>query len=130
MVVQLAFRSPGDFKVAGTMDVTRAADGGSGAAVDGLNELEWDGESLWANRYQSSEILRINLDCGAVDGVVDASVLVDRGRRPIADQGLIRNVETDDVLNGIAWLGTGAPDRYYVTGKRWPLLFEVRFVPR
>ena len=34
---------------------------------------------------------------------------------------------TVDVLNGIAQIpGT---DRFLVTGKYWPALFEVRFVP-
>ncbi len=119
---RLRFRSPGDFEVVGEMEVERR-----GGSADRLNELEWDGEALWANRYQSSEILRIDLDCGTVDGVVDASGLVDRAQERIGELRLERDLESRDVLNGIAWAGPGSPDRYYVTGKRWPVLFEVTF---
>lgn len=121
----LGFRSPEDFSVVGTMQVER-----SGGPTDRLNELEWDGERLWANRYQSSEILRIDLDCGVVDAVVDARPLVDRAERAIDEAGLERDLEHEDVLNGIAWSGDTDPRTYYVTGKRWPVLFEVRFVQR
>ena len=31
-----------------------------GGDADRLNELEWDGEVLWANRYQTDELLRID----------------------------------------------------------------------
>ena len=33
-----------------------------------------------------------------------------------------------DVLNGIAY--DAAHDRLFVTGKRWPKLFEIRLVPK
>jgi glutaminyl-peptide cyclotransferase len=33
----------------------------------------------------------------------------------------------DNVLNGIAY--DAAKDRLFVTGKRWPTLFEIRLVP-
>lgn len=125
---ELSFRSPEDFSEVGTMEVAR-----KGGPVEGLNELEWDGEHLWANRYLSDEILRIDLDCGVVDGVVDASDLVVLARTAIDDAGLERDVENRDVLNGIAWLGADQSDsggRYYLTGKRWPLLFEVDFLER
>ena len=32
-----------------------------------------------------------------------------------------------DVLNGIAWDKAG--DRIFVTGKKWPLLFQIETVP-
>ncbi len=96
-----------------------------GGASDQLNELEagrWAGRDVvWANRFQTDEVLRVDLECGVVTGVVDASVLSDEARRTAAASGT-----TVDVLNGIARLpGT---DRYLLTGKLWPTLFEVRFV--
>jgi glutamine cyclotransferase len=36
--------------------------------------------------------------------------------------------DTDNVLNGIAY--DAAHDRLFVTGKRWPKLFEIRLVRR
>lgn len=125
---ELSFRSPEDFSEVGTMEVAS-----EGEPVEGLNELEWDGQYLWANRYLSDEILRIDLDCGVVNGVVDASGLASVARSAINEAGLERDLENRDVLNGIAWLGAGSSgsgDRYYVTGKRWPVLLEVRFVKR
>lgn len=93
-----------------------------GGPADQLNELEWDGAHLWANRWQTDEILRIDPACRRVDGVVDAAALAADAAATGAAAG-----DDVDVLNGIAHLpGT---DRFLVTGKLWPTLFEVRFVP-
>ncbi len=114
---RLTERDPRDFHVVATWQVARA-DG----PVDELNELEWDGTHLWANRWQTDEIVRIDPRCHRVDGVVDASSLTAAARlAPGAGAGGI------DVLNGIAHVpGT---DRFLVTGKLWPVMFDVRFVP-
>ena len=64
----------------------------------------------------TNEIVRIDVATGNVTGTIDASAL-DSGAEP----------DPNNVLNGIAHIpGT---DRFYITGKRWPTLFEVRFVP-
>jgi glutaminyl-peptide cyclotransferase len=94
------------------------SDGSSPVEVDRLNELEWDGEHLWANRWQTDEILRIDLDCGRVDGVLDAGALRDRAAEVASATG-----RSDmDVLNGIA---IGEDGGMLLTGKRWPLMFRV-----
>lgn len=121
----LEVRDPADFSVLREVPVERR-----GGEATGLNELEWDGSRLWANRYQSEEILRIDLGCGAVDGLVDGAPLVRRAEELMAGAGLERDTSRTDVLNGIAWLGPDDPERYLVTGKRWPVAFEVRFEPR
>lgn len=107
----LTVRDPDDFSVLERWQITRA-DG----AADRLNELEWDGERLWANRWQTDEIVRIDLRCRRVDGVLDASALTARAATAAAGRPI-------DVLNGIAHL----PDSgdLLLTGKYWPLLFEV-----
>lgn len=123
---EVTFRSPENFSEVGSMRIERR-----GGPSGGLNELEWDGRYLWANRYLSDEILRIDIDCGVVDGVVDASELVSASLARMQELGLERDLQKRDVLNGIAWIapeGSDSADRYYVTGKRWPVLFEVRFV--
>jgi glutamine cyclotransferase len=83
--------------------------------------LDWDGTHLWANRWQTDEIVRIDRRCRRVDAVVDGSSLV------TAATDAARAAGTPvDVLNGIAHVpGT---DRYLVTGKYWPEIYEVRFV--
>ena len=94
----------------------------TGGPTDQLNELDWDGEHLWANRWRTDEIVRIDRRCRRVDAVVDASSLV-----ASATAAATRAGTPIDVLNGIAHLpGT---DRFFVTGKYWPVLYEVRFVP-
>lgn len=112
----LTFRDPDDFSVVRRIRITRP-----GGAADQLNELEWDGEHLWANRWRTDEIVRIDLRCGRVDGVVDATALRERAAASAeADEPI-------DVLNGIAHLpGT---DELLLTGKEWPSTYRVRVLP-
>jgi glutaminyl-peptide cyclotransferase len=103
----LSFRSPADFHLERTLAVRRG-----GRAVPYLNELEWADGAVYANVWQSDELVRIDPASGEVTGTWDASGLLDPGQRARAD-----------VLNGIAW----NPDKrvFYLTGKLWPSLFEV-----
>ncbi len=78
-----------------------------------LNELEWIGDQLWANIWQTDVLARIDIETGQVTGFANLSGLYP-GRR----QGF------DEVLNGIAY--DPKTDRLFVTGKNWPQLFEIR----
>lgn len=110
----LTVRDPEDFSVLESRVVQRV-----GGDADQLNELEWDGEALWANRYQTDELLRIDPRCATVTGVADLAAL----REDAAATALGAGTPID-VTNGIAHLpGT---DRYLVTGKWWPTMYEVR----
>ncbi len=104
----LTFRDRTTFDPIGTVDVTR-----DGQPVANLNELECVNGFVWANVWLSDEILRIDPASGDVVAWVDASSLVPSG------------LASDDVLNGIAY--SADSDTYFLTGKRWPELFEVRF---
>lgn len=78
-----------------------------------LNELEYIEGRVFANLFDTSNrILIIDPVTGRVRGRADMSGLI---------------VSAPDVLNGIAWDGAG--ERLFVTGKRWPKLFEIRLVP-
>ena len=108
----LTFRDRTTFAVLGTVDVTA-----SGAPLNRLNELECtpDGQ-VWANVWQTDRIVRIAPGSGRVTAIVDASGLL-----------TAQQAASADVLNGIAALpGT---DEFLVTGKLWPTVFTVRFVP-
>jgi len=82
--------------------------------ADSLNELEFINGKLWANRYFTDEIVIIDPETGKVEGRINLKgILKAAHRKP-----------TTDVLNGIAWDREG--ERLFVTGKYWPLLFEIR----
>ena len=108
----LFFLDPKTLKPARTLQVL---DGGR--PVPRLNELEFVRGELWANVWQTDRIARINSVTGRVTGWIDLTGLL----RPEA-----RGPE-GDVLNGIAWDKAG--DRVFVTGKKWPWLFQVEIIP-
>jgi glutamine cyclotransferase len=86
--------------------------------VPGLNELEYVEGELYANVLNDRRIARIDPRTGAVLGWIDLTDLV--AGVPVTDE--------DAVLNGIAY--DQAANRLFVTGKRWPSLFEIRIRDR
>lgn len=83
--------------------------------VDQLNELEYINGEIWANIWQTDLIARIDPLTGRVNSYIDMSALYPESKR--------REVNAD-VLNGIAWDEKGG--RIFVTGKRWPKLYEIK----
>lgn len=87
-----------------------------GQPVTYLNELEWIKGEIFANIWQSDRVARINPESGKVVGWIDLTGLLHGpDRTPYAE-----------VLNGIAY--DASHDRLFVTGKRWPKLFEIKLV--
>ena len=85
-------------------------------AIDSINELEYIDGKLYANVYQTDNILVIDPKTGAVLQKVDLANLY-RDRLPNAD-----------VLNGIAY--DAKTKRIFITGKKWPHLYQVKFVKK
>src|ERR1035437_252663 len=110
---ELRFWDPETLRETGRITVTE-----NGRPLDQLNELEWVKGEIYANVYQTERIMRIDPKNGKVTGWIDC-----RGLLPPAD----RNDQTD-VLNGIAY--DAKQDRLFVTGKRWPKLFEIKLIKR
>lgn len=108
----LARRDPDSFA-----EIDRLAVRLDGRPVGRLNELECAEGWIYANVWQSESILRIDPGSGAVVAVIDAAPLRRRFREPPG---------ADAVLNGIAYRDDTAT--FLVTGKLWPLVFEVVFV--
>jgi glutamine cyclotransferase len=106
----LTLRDPTDFSVLGTLEVTR-----NEQPVDLINELECVDGDVYANRYTTDEIVRIDLDTGKVITTVDAAGLLTADESAAAD-----------VLNGIAY--DASDGTFLITGKNWPWMFRVRFV--
>ena len=88
----------------------------SGHPVEQLNELEYLHGEIYANIWQTDEIVRISPRTGKVLGRIDLSGIIDK--RELESAGA--------VLNGIAYDSKG--DRLFFTGKLWPKLFEIRVV--
>jgi glutaminyl-peptide cyclotransferase len=105
---KLFFLDPTTFQVVRTQPVTL-----DGRPLERLNELEWIKGEVWSNVWMSDMIVRIDPATGQVVGVLDLTGLLQTPRR-----------DGDDVLNGIAYDPDG--DRTFVSGKRWPLVFEIR----
>ena len=84
-----------------------------------LNELECVGPSIFANIWQTDTIVRIDRATGFVTGVIDAAGLLSEIER--------LSLQNGSVLNGIVY--DPAHDTFLITGKRWPAIFEVRFIP-
>ncbi|MEK8072863.1 glutaminyl-peptide cyclotransferase [Rhodococcus sp. EXRC-4A-4] len=109
----LTFRDPTSFEAESAVDVTL-----DGNPVERLNELECaDDGSVYANVWQTFDIMRIDPETGAVTAVIDGT--------PLWNSMSASERDGADVFNGIAQIpGT---DRFLVTGKYWPRIFEVRF---
>ncbi|MBB4126017.1 glutaminyl-peptide cyclotransferase [Xanthomonas translucens] len=90
-----------------------------GKPLDDLNELEWVNGDLLANVWLTSRIARIDPASGKVIAWIDLQTLV-----PPAET---LTDPSNDVLNGIAY--DAEHDRLFVTGKRWPTLYEIRLAP-
>ncbi|MDR1199816.1 MAG: glutaminyl-peptide cyclotransferase [Prevotellaceae bacterium] len=83
--------------------------------VSQLNELEFIYGLIWANVWQTNTIVMINPETGAVVGEIDLS-------------GIYKDADDENCLNGIACDVKNR--RIFVTGKRWPNIFEIKTVKK
>ncbi|ACU02503.1 glutaminyl-peptide cyclotransferase [Pedobacter heparinus] len=90
--------------------------------VDSLNELEYIDGKIYANVYTKNIIVVIDPESGVIEKQIDFSGLLP------ADYFKTDDERGNNVLNGIAWDKAGK--RLFVTGKKWPHLFEVKLVPK
>ena len=89
-------------------------------AIKNLNELEWVDGKIFANTYQFQKdvVVIINPENGAVEGVVDFSGLKEKtNQHPKLN-----------VFNGIAY--HKKRKTFFVTGKNWDKLFEVKIIEK
>ncbi|MDA9038171.1 glutaminyl-peptide cyclotransferase [Flavobacteriaceae bacterium] len=90
------------------------------SALKNINELEWVNGKIYANTYQFEKDVVVIIDpvSGAVEGVVDFSGLKE----------MVKQHPELNVLNGIAY--HKERQTFFVTGKNWDKLFEVKIVPK
>jgi len=108
----LRFLDPGTLRETGRLQVLDGE-----VPVARLNELEYVEGEIWANVWWTNRIVRIDPETGRVTGWIDL-------------EGILSpySVGEKDVLNGIAWDPEGR--RLFVTGKRWPRLYEIELIPK
>lgn len=109
---RLTFLDPASMKPLRIIDVTR-----EGKPVWHLNELEMVNGLVYANIYQTDEIVMISPNTGVVVGTLDLGGLL----KAAGYHGKA------GVLNGIAY--DEKHDRLFITGKLWPYLFEIKIKP-
>lgn len=90
--------------------------------VEQLNELEPVEGKIYANVYTTNKIVIIDPKTGAVEGEINLEGLLPAGYFKTEDE--IGN----NVLNGIAY--DKLTKRLFVTGKKWPHLFEIQLVKK
>lgn len=106
---ELFFYNPKGFQLIKSQLVTE-----NGSPTYNLNELEFVNGYLYANQYTTPYILKIDPANGVVVAKLDLTPLWEQARQ---------NYLGAEVPNGIAYDET--TKRFYVTGKWWPLLFEI-----
>ena len=108
----LRYVDPRSLDVVGSLRVSE-----DGRPLARLNELEWVENRIWANVWQTDDIVIIHPQSGVVEGRVRLEgLLPDTLRRP-----------DTDVLNGIAYERDS--ESLWVTGKHWPMLYRIETVP-
>ena len=109
--VQIQVREAPSFELVSSHTVTR-----DGEPIERLNELEYTPYGLYANVWQTDEIVLINTSTWNVTHTLDL-------------EGLLSVEERHDagVLNGVAY--REPTDTLFVTGKNWPKMFEIEPLP-
>jgi len=109
----LYFVNPGNFT---TNRIVQVVD--NYGPVNAINELEYIDGSVFANIWGTTHIIKIDPANGHVIGKLETADIL----KSFYSTYPIR--ELDNVLNGIAYDSTSK--KMYITGKRWPKLFELK----
>lgn len=112
----LYFYDPSTFRLLRTQGVTMDE-----MPINYLNELEYINGFVYANRWQTPYILKIDPNSGIVQASLDLSDVVNRIKNKIPGH----DTGTEATLNGIAY--DEVAKKIYITGKLWPELYEVQF---
>jgi glutamine cyclotransferase len=109
----LQFRNAETFELDRRLTVTV-----NGRRLGRLNELEYANGKIYANVWHEDYVVEIDPRSGQVTARIDLRGLLSPQDRP---------PNSEAVLNGIAF--NSSTNRFIVTGKYWPYLFEIELVP-
>lgn len=104
------YYNPSTFQLLRTQTITE-----NGSLAYNLNELEFIDGFIYANQWQQPYIMKIDPASGAVVGKIDLTHIWNRVKAK--DPAV-------DVPNGIAF--DSATKKIYITGKKWPELYEIQ----
>lgn len=110
---QLTYLEPDTFEPVKHLTVTSKH-----GLVERLNELEYINGVIYANVWQTQNIVLIDPDNGRVMGWVDLPELPEFTAEHC--------FPTIDVLNGIAY--DASTDSLYITGKLWPNIYQIEIL--
>ncbi|OXA76559.1 Glutamine cyclotransferase [Flavobacterium aquidurense] len=86
-------------------------------SVSNLNELEYVNGFIYANIYTTNKIIKIDTKTGNIVKTMDLTPLYQD----------VKNRYSESLeMNGIAY--NDKKDTFYITGKFWPCIFEIKFV--
>lgn len=105
----LYYYNPSTFQLLRTQSITEG-----GSLSYNLNELEYIDGYIYANQWQAPYILKIDPGSGTIVGKADLTNIWNRVKA---------NDPSADVPNGIAY--DTASKKMYITGKKWPELYEI-----
>jgi len=109
----LRFRDPETFRETRHIVVKEGS-----KVISQINELEFIKGEIYANVWHSEMIARISPRDGHVIAWIDL-----KGLLPVEQR-----IDDEAVLNGIAY--DAKYDRIFVSGKRWPTVFQIEVVQR
>ena len=114
----LYFRDPATFQVVKTVGVFD-----NNGPVASINEMEYVDGFIYSNVWMTNYIVKIDPSSGKVLAKADFSYVLNK----YAPGAISEDDEQsgNSVLNGIAYDSIGK--RFFITGKNWPKLFEVKF---
>jgi len=92
-----------------------------GTVMRRLNELEFIKGKLWANIYLTNDIVIIDLETGNVEKILNFNELQRKAVEKVTELQL--KWRSDFVLNGVAY--DSQNDRVIITGKMWPIFWEI-----
>ncbi len=114
----LYFLNPTNLAVEKTINVLE-----NGSPLDQVNELEFVDGFIYANRFTTDNIYKIDAATGAVVAVGNFKNLLPGYNAEAVS--LKTEPNNESYLNGIAYnKKTGT---FFITGKNWPKIFEVKF---
>ena len=101
---------------------------GNGSPQKLINELEFVNGHIWANVFYMHGMVKIDPTSGFIVDHIDFTPLHDAEMRLVKNEGNIYGYDYgNNVCNGIAY--DPAEDAFYVTGKRWNMMFKIKLDP-